>query len=282
MSRDRKYLKKIKKDYQSKNLCNPFFKKTKKKPEKNILILVFVSIFLFIIFLLWLFLSSPIWKINKVEVEGLTRFSDSDLKNKIFEQTIKSRYGLFSQSNIWLFNKSEVEKNILAAYNFSSLKIVKKPAHTLLIKVGERPYSFIFQEGSGLFYASIDAYIIRESAVSEDDKSKYLILENKSQNSLINEQNKLNISDTYLNFILGLANKLSKCQELSVEKFIIDSEFNTIKVKFRDGPLVYFNTKTDADEAINRLVLVKKEKIKDNFSKTSYIDLRYGDRIFIN
>ena len=282
MSRDRKYLKKIKKDYQSKNLCNPFFHKAKKKPEKNILILVFVSSFLLLIFLIWFFLSSPVWKINNIQVEGLTRFSDNDLKNKIFDQMSKSRYGLFSQSNIWLFDKSEVEENILSAYNFSNLKIVKKPAHTLLVKVGERPYAFIFQEGTGLFYASVDAYIIRESAVSEEDRPKYLILENKSSSSLINEQNKLNISETYLNFILDLANKLTKHQELSVEKFIIDSEFNTIKVKFREGPLVYFNTKTDAEEQINRLVLVKKEKIKDNFSKTSYIDLRYGDRIFIN
>jgi pyruvate/2-oxoglutarate dehydrogenase complex dihydrolipoamide dehydrogenase (E3) component len=59
-------------------------------------------------------------------------------------------------------------------------------------------------------------------------------------------------------------------------------EFNTIKVKFRNGPLVFFNTKTDVVSQIDRLVLVKKEKIGDNFSKTNYIDLRYGSRIFIN
>ncbi len=282
MSREGRRFKKIKKDYQSKNLCNPFFHKTKKKPKKNVVVFLFVAIFFIFIFIIWFFFASSIWQIKNIQIEGLTRCSDIDIKNKIINQSSGSRYGLFKQTNIWLFDELEAEKNILTAYNFSSFKIIKKPANTLLIKIGERPYSFIFQEGTGLFYASSDAYIIRESAVLDEDKAKYLILENKNPNSLISEQNKINISETYLNFILDLSNRLSKYQELPVEKFVIDSEFNTIKVKFRDGPLAYFNTKTDAQEAINRLVLVKKEKIKDNFSKTNYIDLRYGDRIFIN
>lgn len=282
MSREGRGFKKIKKDYQSKKLCNPFFHKAKKKPKKNLVVFLLVASFFVFIFVLWFFFASPIWRIKNIQVEGLTRCSDLDLKNKIIEQSINSRYGLFKQTNIWLFDEAEIEKKILTAYNFSSFKIIKKPTNTLLLKVGERPYSFIFLEGTSLFYASSDAYIIRESAVLDEDRLKYLILENKNPNSLINEQNKINITETYLNFILDLSNRLSKRQELPVEKFVIDSEFNTIKVKFRDGPLVYFNTKTDAEEAINRLVLVKKEKIKDNFSKTSYIDLRYGDRIFIN
>ncbi|MFZ4632410.1 MAG: cell division protein FtsQ/DivIB [Patescibacteria group bacterium] len=282
MSREIKYLKKIKKDYQSKNLCNPFFRKVKKKPNKNIVTCIILGSIFLIIFIFWFFLAAPFWEIKNIQVEGLTRTPDNDIKTKIFEQETKSRYGIFKQSNIWLFDRAEMEQNILSYYNFSSLKIVKKPNKTLIIKVGERPYSFIFQQGNDLFYASSDAFIIRESVVSEEDKGKYIILENKNSNSMISDQNKINISDTYLNFILDLSNRLSKRTEFLVEKFVIDQEFNTIKVKFRDGPLVYFNTKNDAEAQINRLVLVKKEKIKDNFSKTSYIDLRYGDRIFIN
>ncbi len=194
----------------------------------------------------------------------------------------QKRYGFFKQNNIWIFNKDEAREIILSSYNLASLDIIKQPAKTLFVKVGERPYSFIFQQGNDFFYASIDAYVIREENVSEDDKSRYLILENKNNIDLIDSNNKINISDEYLQFILDLANNLSAVPELSVERFIIDREFNTVQVKFREGPLVYFNIKSGAKEQINRLVLVKREKIKDNFSKTNYIDLRYGDRIFIH
>lgn len=282
MSREGKYRKKIKKDYQCKNLSNPFFHQPKKKPNKKMFACFVICIIIFIIFLFWFFLAAPFWHISNIKVEGLTRISTDEIVNKIKDQEMKSRYGLFKQTNIWLFDEKEAKESILTSYNLASLEIIKRPAKTLIVKVGERPYSFIFQQGNEFFYSAIDACIIRESVVSEEDKSKYLILENRNAESMIDEKNKINISDAYLNFILELANQITVHPELSVERFIIDQEFNTIKVKFRDGPLVYFNTKTDAKAQIERLVLVKKEKIKDNFSKTNYIDLRYGDRIFIN
>jgi len=282
MSTAIKHLKKIKKDYQTKNLCNPFFYKPKKKPNKKIVVYLIITGFIFLIFIFWFFLAAPIWQINNIKVEGLTRLSDTDIKNKVWEQTNQKRYGLFKQSNIWLFNKSEAQKNILSSYNFSNIEICKKLTGTIVVKVGERPFSFIFQQGNDFFYASNEGFLIRDVPVIEADKSKYLILENKNTDNLISDQNKINISDNYLSFILEIANLLSTKPELPVEKFIVDQEFNTIKVKFRNGPLVYFNTKTDARTQLERLLLVKKDKIKDNFSKTNYIDLRYGDRIFIN
>lgn len=282
MSRGGKQLKRIKKDYQCKNLHNPFFYKPKKRPNRRLFTCLLILGIIFIFFIFWFFLAAPIWRINNIKVEGLTRVPDSEITNIIWEQTRESRYGIFRQSNIWLFDKTAAEENILGLYNLASLEISKKPAKTLFIKVGERPYSFIFQQGNDFLYASSDAYIIRETVVSEEDKGKYLILENKNADNLISEKNKINISDSYLNFILELAKQLTVFPELVVERFIIDQEFNTIKVKFRDGPLAYFNTKTEAKTQVESLILVKREKIKDNFSKTNYIDLRYGDRIFIN
>ncbi len=282
MSREGKYFKKIKKDYQHKNFCNPFFHKPKKKVNKYLVFGLAALFFLFFIFLIWFFGAAPIWRINNIKIEGLTRIPDIEMQDKIWKQTEKSRWWLFRQSNIWLFDKAKMRQEILSSYNLASLEISKKLAKTLIIKVGERPYSFIFQQGNDLFYASSDGYIIRETAVIETDKIKYFILENKNSNDLISEKNKINIADDYLGFILNAANDLAAHPELATERFIIDQEYNTIKIKFRDGPLVYFNTKNDFKSQVERLLLVKREKIKDNFSKTNYIDLRYGDRIFIN
>jgi len=282
MSRAGKYFKNIKKDYQGKNFRNPFFHKPKKKPKKTFFVCLTIFIIIFIFFLFWFIFFAPFWRIKDIKIEGLTRLGNSEITSKIWEQSIKSRYGIFKQNNIWLFDKQEAQESILAAYNLASLKININLPSTLVVKIGERPYSFIFQQGNNYFYTSNDGYILREALVSEEDKAKYLILENKNANDLISEINKINISDTYLNFILGLANNIATKPELSVERFIIDQEFNTIKVKFRDGPLVYFSIKLDGGTQVERLVLVKKEKIKDNFSKTNYIDLRYDDRIFIN
>ncbi|NLZ74730.1 hypothetical protein GX917_02445 [Candidatus Falkowbacteria bacterium] len=281
MSRGKTYSKKIKKDYQRHNLSNPFFNKPKKGKRKHVVIIISLLSVAFLILLIWFFCCSSVWQINNIKVEGLTRISDENIKLKIQEQMEQKRYGIFKQNNILIFNKEEVQESILSSYNLASLEIIKKLPKTLIVKVGERPYAFIFQQGNDFFYASADAYTIREEAVSDEDKQRYFILENKNDVDFIGLNNKINISDEYLKFIFDLNNNLSDIPELPIERFIIDQEFNTVQVKFSAGPLAYFNIKKDAGEQIADLVLVKKEKIKDNFNKTNYIDLRYGDRIYI-
>lgn len=271
---------KIKKDYQSKNLRNPF-RSVKKTKGKSFIKLIIVGIILLFFFLLWLILASPWLNLNKIEISGLTRLNNFELEKNVWSQTQQTRFIIFKQHNIFLFDKKSFTKNILLSYNFAGLEVIKKLPSTLELKVSERPFSFIFKEGTNFYYAASNGSIIKEVNVSEEDKKKYLILENNAS-SLINEKNKLILQENYLNFILSLGQELSLHQDLPVERFVIDQEFNTIKVKFLNGPLVYFNVKSGVSEQVNRLALVKKEKIKDNFSKVNYIDLRYGERIFIN
>lgn len=279
------YSKKIKKDYQRQNSQNPFFLRKKGGKRTGLLKWLVLLGISGLFFLIWFFLSSSFWRLQNLKIDGLTRISGLEIEKIIWDQAGKSRWLIFKQSNIFLFNKSEATGKIIADYNLAASAINKKWPHTLEIKVKERPYAFIFQEGNDFFHASADAYIIKEQAVSEEDKKKYFILENKNTSSLIGIKNKINIKSDYLNFILDLNQRLSAYPELAVEKFIIDQEFNMVTVKFVGGPSVYFNTRGGAGSAadqINNLLLVKREKIKDNFSRTNYIDLRYGDRIFIN
>ena len=274
--------KKIKKDYQRKNLQNPFFHKKAKAKHPNRWRWFLLSIILAVLSAVWFFFAAPFWQLREVKITGLTRLNSAELENIIWSEVGNRRGLFFHETNIFLFKRQDVIDKIIATYNFSGAEIKKQWPRTLEIKVIERPYAFIFQEGSAHYYASADAYIIKEPAVSEEDKKKYFILENKNPGSLITDKEKIDIENDYLNFIFDLNNRLSAYAELPVERFVVDHEFNTVKVKFVAGPIALFNIQETAEAQINRLILVKKEKIKDNFSKTNYIDLRYGDKIFIN
>jgi len=206
----------------------------------------------------------------------------AEIEKIVLEQGSESRWLFFKQSNIFIFDDKSVIKKITDNYNFAGLDIKKTWPRTITVKISERPYSFIWQEGSDLFYASSDAYAIKGPTVSDEDQKKYPILENKTGQALIGSRDKINLQDDFLGFFLGLNNELNEHPELEVEKFIIDSEFNTLQVKFLNGPVVYFNTRTMSTDQLTNFLLVKNAKIKDNFSKTNYIDLRYGDKIFIN
>jgi cell division septal protein FtsQ len=212
----------------------------------------------------------------------LTRLSDGELKNIIWQQAQNHRLLFLKQSNLFLFDKQAAAEKILADFNFSSLEIKKKIPGTLEIRVGERSLAFIFQQGNDVLYSSRDGSVIKELVVAAADRSKYPLLENRSDDNLLGPDNKIDLTADYLSFLLELSDRLAAYPDLPLEKFIVTDELNALSAKFVNGPVVYFNTSLPVLDQVNRLLLVKKGKIKDNFNKVNYIDLRYGDRIFIN
>jgi len=271
---------KIKPDYQRKNLKNPFFAHQKQRRAKLFKWLVLFSL-LVIGGLIWFFLFSPVWKINEINISGLTRIDETEIKKIITDSFEEDYFLFFSKNNIFLFKKDEVLEKINANYNFSQIEIKKNYPRALGIIVNERPYAFIFQEGSERYFAAKDAYIIKEEAVKEEDLEKYFVLENKSQAVYINSNNKINLKTEYLDFVFALNENMQKYEDFKVERYIIDQELNSLTVKFKDGPQVYFSVKNDASEQLADLDLVKKQKIGDNFNSTQYIDMRFGKMIYI-
>lgn len=272
---------KLKTDYQAKNLRNPFFynrKKDIKGGKRWLFLLAIVGLF----GLIWFFLGSSVWKIENIEIVGLNRVSNDRIISIIKEREVNNKMLFFKESNIFLMNKDDLTQDILGQYNFANLKIDKKLPNTIKVVISERPYSFIFQEGSDMYYASREGYIIKDENVKDEDRNKYFILENKSDSVSINSKGKINLNEEYLNFVFSLSENLSLYSDLNPEKYIVEQELNSLIVDFAEGPIVYFNIKNDPIVQVENLALVKREKIRDNFNTVEYIDMRYGDRMFIN
>jgi len=280
MFQNKKKKYKIRPDYRQKNLKNPFFRQ-REQGRPRLLKWLILFFLVAIMTLIWFFFASSVWKINEINISGLTRIDETEIKNIISNSFEDDVLLFFSQRNIFLFPKAEALDNINQSYNFSQVEIKKKLPDTLQVIVSERPYAFIFQQGSDRFYADRDAYVIKEEAVKDEDIEKYFILENKSQAVYIDSNNKIILKEEYLNFVFALHEAIKNYEEFKVERYIIDQELNSLTVKFLAGPRVYFNVKNDAAEQVADLDLVKKEKIGDNFNSTQYIDMRFGKMIYI-
>lgn len=278
--------KKLKKDYQHKNLKNPFFRQRKEKAGSGVIKwIIIVSLLIFSV-LVWFFLAAPFWQIKEVEINGLTRFDASEIRTIIEEEKQEDFMLIFKRSNIFLFRTEDNANLIKDKFSLAEVKIKKDFPAKIRIEISERPYSFVYQENEKNFFASSDNYLIKELdllGADREEASKYFIIENKNSISLIKESNRLDLDREYLSFIFGLKEQVDIYPDLVVEKFIIsDQYFNSIFIKIKDGPQIFINVKDGAREQIERLILVKNTKIKDNFNKLDYIDLRYGDKVFFS
>jgi cell division septal protein FtsQ len=277
----------IKKDYQTKNLKNPFFhsNKNNKKTRSLGAGIYVIGVLVIICFLLYGLFFSPLFAITSIKINGLGRLPESAISQRLWDQTDKKSIWPLKQKNILLFKTKDAEADLMANFNFSKIKINKKLFNSLSVDIEERPYAFIWQEkdvqGNEVnYYSDSKGFIIRDSVVNPDDLKKFPVIANDTPNSLI-ENDYLKIDPNYLTFIFAVKSVAEKNPDTAIYKFLISQDPDTIHVSFLDGLLAYFSVKDDAAKQIDKLLIVKKEKIKDNLSKINYVDLRYGDKVYI-
>jgi len=228
---------------------------------------------------IWFCCFSTFFNINLITVDGLARIPKQKIEDIIWQQTKQKRFLLIPQNNLILFSKNELIKTLYENYCFESLIINKKLPDKLIVNIQEKSYAFVWQEEDKYYYADIDGYIINEINPLKIKQKKYPLIYNRREEGI--GDNKINIDGNYIDYIIGLFDEFdSDFYGFEVERFIIDNEVDTIKMAIYEGPTIYFNINEDRTKQAQKLFIIKNEKLKDDFKNKTYIDLRYGDKVY--
>lgn len=269
----------LKKDYQSKGLKNPFFHSKKNTSSRKFKLRCFLLL-VFLVALFWFLFMSPYLAISRVEVKGLVRLDESRVRSLLDSQRQDKRLLFLSQDNIFLFKTKDISQAIEEQFNFASLRVEKNIfSRSIIINIEERQYAFIWQDGDNYDFFDSGGNIIKDESVTEEHRASFLLVENRSGRSLLKNQ-RLDINDDYLPLIFNLVAVLNDYPDFKIDKFLIDNELNTVKLKLVDGPEIYFSSREVAGLQVEKLALVSKEMIKDSFKGLKYIDLRYQDKVY--
>ncbi len=282
---------KIKRDYSRKKYTNPFFRRPSRQvglPVTGISLKLKVILALLITALvatLWFLLFSNYFLLSNIEVNlkkaaKISKTSSQEIKNLVLKQSREQkRFFVFSQRNLLLFDASQLSETLNDKYCLENLQISKKLPHTLVINLTEKNYAVIWQEDDSFYYVGSEGDIITEVNPTEIKQKQYPLIENLSQDKINNR--KISVDLEKVNFIINLFSQFKKqAKDIDIEKFKIDSEFNTVKVTLKEGVELYFNVKDDINKQIEKLLTIRNQRLKDDFFKKTYIDLRYGDRVY--
>lgn len=272
--------------YGSRDYTNPFFQQRRKK-RINLdplfswkVKLVLALIVVLGIAAVWLFLYSPVFTIKNINISGEGRFVPADkIRSEVQSQIDNNLFVLWPQKNIFFFNQEKALAALKTKYSFDQLSINKKLPSTVEVKYQEKQYSIIWKENEKFYYIDSQGSIIAEANPAEISQKDYPLIVNLSSQYINNNQVTLDLK--YLVYAGNLFEEMKKHeQEFKIQYFIIDNEFNTIKVSLQNGPQVYFNTDENIEKQINKLIIVKREKIQDTFGSKMYIDVRLGDAVY--
>lgn len=277
----KKRKKAIKKDYQNRKFDNPFFNRRAKRKQKiSQKLKISLIIFGFLVLaLFYLFFYSSLFNIKNIEVKGLTRINSADISNLAFNQGGEWRWLIFKQNNLFIFSPKNLAEKIQTNYNFSDVKVTKKIPSTIVVSISERSCSLILENPDGsCYFIDPEGYLIKELGVQSADRSKLPIV--SDERGLTNDNSKIDLDRQYLDFMLELYQKINNSTDLKIDKFVIDKNPDTLRVNLKEGPFLLFSIKEPQEKQLNKLIILRKEKVKEDFKNIKYFDLRFGDKVF--
>lgn len=259
-------------------------------------IAVAVAAILLAYWLLW----SGFLRITTVEVRGAQTIDPAQIEQVVRQQFNNYRGLLFSQSHLLFFDASEITQQLQQQYFLDRVVIKRRPLHRLIVEITEKTAQLTWVsdrryytiDGNGLALREIIAPSVVELAAgqqpTETAAGEQVIDSNVLGQSgvVVVDQNNDAItigqsvaSEQFVRFIAELIQKFPST-DLTAEQWLIPSvSEGIIHVKTTRGFMVYFDSQDPLDAQLANLRLILREKIKDR--SINYIDLRFGNRVFI-
>ncbi|MBI4812615.1 hypothetical protein HY798_04255 [Candidatus Falkowbacteria bacterium] len=240
---------------------------------------IVLAALLLIAALLWFIFFSNFFNIKTVEIEGVKRISPADAENLVWQQTGERRFMIGSQKNIILFDAAELTSLLKGNYGFKNLAVKKKLPGSIFIKLEESEYAAIWHENDKYYYVDNEGTIITEVNPLDIDAKNYILIDWEGGSKISN--GKIGDEQARIAYIIKLAEEFKNNKRgMEIERFSLDNNGNSVKMAVKGGPVIYFNARDDMNKQVAKLFVLSDEKLKDDFYKKAYIDLRYGDKVY--
>ena len=267
----------------SPKFINPYYKSSQEgkytwNASMKVKLIVLASIMLSM-GLFWFMLFSAYFKISDISVVGTRRVPEQEILRIANSILKESRFFVASKSNIFLYNTSDLKDQISDKYYMDSIEIFKKVPNEIEIILAEKDYSAIWREGDNYFYIDERGRVI-ERANPLEIKKNYPLIDNAgaikfSKDMIVDSK----LSIEYVLRIFSVLRQENPEIRDKLDRFLID-ETNTIKLVLLEGPYILFDDSNDLNKQIVKMITIINEKIRSDFFKKEYIDLRYGDRVY--
>ncbi len=267
---------------------NPYFNSRRKdslggSKIKNILAFVPARAWFWIIAsivvlgaLFWLIFISPVFTIKKIEIRNASLSSSSEIEQTAYERLEYHRALFFSESRMAIFNSDEFAKGLISKYALESVVIKKRLPSTLIIELSERQPAVIWFEADQYYLLDASGVVI---ATLMQPEQKLATIYNNGLPRVVNQK----VEDASL--LISFSKKLldgfpTRFPGIKLKQLTVDNDPNTLKMICEKGPMIYFNSAQTPEPQFDRLDIYLHSELKDRFAKLSYIDLRFGDKVY--
>ncbi|GEM_PF-3116081 len=272
-----------KKDYQKRSLKNPFFKQKRNKKRKK-KILYFLASLTILALLFYVLFYSPLFTIKNINVKGNDRTADYLIEDLVWQQCQKTSIFNISGDNLWFFSKDQLKEEMFLRLDLSNIRVKKTIPKTLNIIVEEREPIYVLKNQNNYQFRDIESCPINSLEVNNQDLKDYPIIK-KGSLSEDDLDSCIQLNIDYVNEVIELYDMAKDFENFSFSEILLNTEVYNINLALKQGPEVFFSRRANFSkqlEKLNVIILNLKQESDTNIDDIKYIDVRYGDKAFIN
>jgi hypothetical protein len=254
-----------------------FRKKSSKFWKKFLIFFIIISIFLFF----WFFVFSDYFLIKDIVVNGEESINKEAIYFTVKSELSKKIFWIFPKSNIFLFNKEEIEKLLKERFvNIASVYVeIQFFNKTLILNIKER-------KGEGFWCLNNDRCFIFDnegvifSEIEKPEGSGGLVVEDRRQ---IDFKIGDKVIDTkWIAFMRDFS--IETIPDIWIKSYTIDSEFlkaQDLVANTSMGWSIFINLEnTTPGAAANILKVLLKKQLLSRLDDVEYIDIRIPGRAY--
>lgn len=241
---------------------------------------------------------APAFAFQNITVEGLTSIPDHEVLDVVEDQTSKKRFGIFPQNNKFYFQDEIIYDRLQEQYDFTSLEIVVD-GRGVHVKAEERIIELVLMANGTHFFLDLEGTLARElndqekqqiearlneTEVPVFEKEVRILQPNMPIISLIRQEElgerTALFESTEVQTIIQLDKKLRTLQIEPILYELQEVGSNSLRIKTRSGFDILISASNTAEEQINGLEVILTQ-YTDRLGEISYVDLRFGDHVYI-
>jgi cell division septal protein FtsQ len=266
---------KYKRDYKGLDYSNPRLAREKENRRKISRRILWSAIGLFVVLSFYFIFFSPFFAIQGLDINGLERIKKENITKIIEDYRGERKFFVFSRNNFWLLNSKELKKKILEKYWCEQLDIMKKFPNRLEINLKEKNSAINWLANNQCYHLDLTGLAIE---YCEDNKGLLTIRD------LLNtpiEIGKTGVAKAELDYLVDMDQQLKLLAENNFKIFYYEKQDNSLTVKTEEPLVLLLNMNLTVEEQLSRLgVILNEPDVKNNLGKLSYIDLRFGEKVY--
>ncbi|MBU1179647.1 hypothetical protein KJ885_01750, partial [Patescibacteria group bacterium] len=258
--------------------------------------------------------ASNTFKITDWEINGLQQYNQQEAEAVLKKFFNNRKLLVFGFSNIFVFNEKDLKKYLSPSFTFKNVHVDKYYPHKVTITLEEKKEKLAIYNKNKIYILADDGTVIMEkqgiggwySDAAEDTNTTSTKDANIDMKKLLADAESRVLPDYpifcdayYLDKDLGVGDAYPAMDIIKITTTFIDnlherSDIDVKSVALYENQVnpkivvytttnwkIYLNNTTDGLKQFYKLFLAYNNEIKDPNKQLEYIDLRFGDRVYI-